>query len=280
MKNILLILVSLFTFSACQEKIDLKLKSSDSKIVIEAKYSSLDKGISVFISKSATYFGNDTIHGVKNANILLTIGDTTVQLQSIQDGAYIASLSDKYLFKTYKLSVLSEGKNYEATSIMPHVVKIDSVRIKEATGIMSRAGNGSGGNKDTTTQYTVNVYFKDPIGANYYKIILYKNGVQLTDDPYSEEQVFDDSYFNSNITINMPLSIKSMGKEVITVEMMSIDKASYDYYVSLLTTMSAAGGSFSVPENPLSNFNNDALGFFSAYGSDTVSAIVPMPKVK
>jgi len=276
MKNLIILFVTIFLFASCQKPINIKLKSSESQTVIEAKYSSLDQVINVFVSKSATYFGNDSIHGVTNADIILIIGDTSVRLQSIHDGFYTVPLSKKYLFKTYKLSVISEGKTYEATSSMPNVVKMDSVIIKQSEGLLARSG---GNTKDTTTLFTVNVYFKDPIGSNYYKIIMYKNGVRLTDDPNTEEQVFDDSYFKSNTTINMPLTVKCIGNEIIRVEMMSIDKASYDYYISLLTTLNSAGGSFSVPENPLSNFSNNALGYFSAYGSDTVSTIVPMPKL-
>jgi hypothetical protein len=275
MKNLYILFVTIFAFASCQKPINIKLKSSESQTVIEAKYSSLDQGINVFVSKSATYFGNDTIHGITNADIILIIGDTTVRLKSIQNGYYTAPLSKKYLYKSYKLSVISEGKTYEATSSMPKEVKIDSIIIKQSEGLMARSG---GNTKDTTTQFTVNVYFKDPIGSNYYKIIMYKNGERLTDDPNTEEQVFDDSYFKSNTTINMPLAVKCIGNEKITAEIMSIDKASYDYYMSLITTLNSAGGSFSVPENPLSNFNNNALGYFSAYGSDTVSAIVPKPK--
>ena len=275
MKNILIIIGSLFILVACQEPINLKLKSSDSKIVIEAKYSSLTPKIYAIITKNATYFGNDSIQGIKDADIIVTIGDTIVHLKNTQNGLYTASLSKKYLFKTYTMSVVENGKTYEATSTMPQSVKIDSVTIKQSEGLMARS---DGNSKDSTKLYTVNVYFKDPIGRNYYKIILYKNDERLTDNPYSEEQVFDDSYFKTNTTINMPLATKCMGNETIRAELMSIDKAAYDYYISLLTTMQAAGGSFSVPENPLSNFNNEALGFFSAYGSDTVSAKVPMPK--
>ena len=277
MKNILIIIGSLFILVACQEPIDLKLKSSDSKIVIEAKYSSLTPGIYAIITKNATYFGNDSIQGINDADVIVKIGDTTVHMQNIKSGLYVVPLSPKYLFKTYIMSVVANGKTYEATSTMPQSVKIDSVTIKQSEGILARRDQNL---KDTTTNYTVNVYFKDPVGTNFYKIILYKNGERLTDNPYSEEQVFDDLFFKTNTSISMQLGINCMGFEKITAELMSIDKASYDYYVSLLTTMQAAGGSFSVPENPLSNFSNDALGFFSAYGSDTLSAIVPMPKKK
>ena len=277
MKNIIIIISSILVFSACSEPINLKLKSSDSKLVIEAKYSSLTPGMYALITKNATYFGNDSIQGINDADVIVTIGDTTVHLHNLKSGLYVIPLSSKYLYKTYTMSVVANGKTYEATSTMPQPVKIDSVKINQSEGIMARRDQNI---KDTTTNYTVNVYFKDPIGTNYYKIILYKNGKRLTDNPYSEEQVFDDLFFKPNTSINMQLVINCMGSEKITAELMSIDKAAYDYYMSLLTTMQAAGGSFSVPENPLSNFSNDALGFFSAYGSDTLSAIVPMPKKK
>ena len=279
MKNSIILFSILLTIIACQKPIDIKLKSSDSKTVIEATFSSQDQNFYVMVSKNATYFGNDSILGINDADIVLNIGDTSLHIEknNIQSGLYMAHLSKKYLFKTYQMSVISEGKTYEARSTMPQTVKMDSVVIKESTGIMAFSGKNG---KDSTTNFTINVYFKDPIGSNYYRIILYKNGQRLTDDPSTEEQLFDDSYFKSNTTINVSLTINCIGKEKITVEMMSIDKTSYNYFTSLLTTIESAGGSFSVPENPLSNFNNNALGYFSAYGADTISTIVPMPKKK
>lgn len=275
MKKLIFLFVSIVLLVGCQEEIDIKLKSSDYKTVIEAKYSSLAQGIIVTITKNATYFGNDSLKAITGATIKLTIGDTSISLQPIGNGLYASQISPKYLNKTYTLNVQADGQNYQAVSTMPAKVKIDSISVEQSTGIMARA---SGMSKDSTYNYTVNVYMKDPSGPNYYKIILYKNGERITEDPESSEQIFDDALLKSNTTIKMPLIVKLKGNEIITAELMSIDKASYDYYVSLLTTIMAAGGSFSVPENPITNFNNDALGYFSAYSSDTASAKAPMPK--
>jgi len=277
MKKSILYLSIIMVLAGCQEPINIKLKSTDSKTVIEAIYSPFTKGFDVMVSKNATYFGNDSIQGISNADIIVSFDDTIVHLINYHNGIYYYPLSNKYLYKKYTINVTANGTTYTAVSTMPKSVKIDSINIKEAEGILARTG---GNTKDSSKEYTINVYFKDPVGSNYYKIILFKNNVRMTDDPQSEEQIFDDSFFKSNTTIDVPLVIKCFGNESIRVELMNVDKPAYDYFLSLQTMMNSAGGSFSVPQNPTSNFNNDALGYFSAYGSDTISAIVPLPKKK
>nr|HPH15684.1 hypothetical protein [Bacteroidales bacterium] len=56
----------------------------------------------------------------------------------------------------------------------------------------------------------------------------------------------------------------------VTFEFMSIDKANYLYYTTLVQAMTSTGN-FSVPDNPTSNFTGKVLGRFIAYSSDTLS---------
>ena len=276
MKKYLIYFVGVMTLYSCQEPIDIKLDKTDTKLVIEAQYSMLEQGKTVAVSNNATYFGNDSGKVITNASIKMTIGDTTITLKNLNNGIYHSDINSKYLFKTYNLEVETDGKTYKASSTMPQPVKIDSVAIEQSKGILGRTGP----DKDSLYHFTIKVYLKDPIGANYYRIILFKNGERVTEDIESTTQLFDDAIITPNESLEMSLVLKCRGNETVKVELISFDKASYDYQVSLLTTIMSAGGSFSVPENPTTNFNNDVLGYFSAYSSDTASCIVPMPEKK
>jgi len=275
MKKIIILFSALLAMSSCQREINIKLKSSDIKTVIEANYSSISDSINVSVCKSSSYFGTDTGKTIDNAVISLKIGDTTIVLQNNSKGIYSAKLSPENRNKTYKIEVQSEGKLYEATSSMPALVKIDSIRIKKAEGMMAMS-HGPNDKGDSSTVFVVSTYMKDPVGHNYYRILLYNNDKLIVDNNGQSEAIFDDQFYQANKTIEIALTAKCYGNERIRVELMSVDKATYDYFTSLWTTMQSAGGSFSVPENPRTNFNNDALGYFSAYSADTVSAIVPI----
>ena len=53
------------------------------------------------------------------------------------------------------------------------------------------------------------------------------------------------------------------------IELLSMDKESFEYIQELSTIQSQGGGS-SVPFNPQGNFNNDALGYFGIYYSSSI----------
>ena len=118
MKTSIVYIVILMAFTACQEPINLKLKSTDVKTVIEAKYASNSlgipgiQGIQVLVSKSASYFGTDSIRGLSNADIILTFDDTIVHLinqQNTFNGLYSYPLSKKYLYKNIPCRLASAG---------------------------------------------------------------------------------------------------------------------------------------------------------------------------
>ncbi len=63
--------------------------------------------------------------------------------------------------------------------------------------------------------------------------------------------------------------------DTITVELLSIDKATYDYFNTLsdILTSDRAATSLS-PANPITNLSNGPLGYFVAYTVDTKSIVM------
>ncbi len=62
--------------------------------------------------------------------------------------------------------------------------------------------------------------------------------------------------------------------DAITVELLSIDKATYDYFNTLRDVLSSDQAATSLaPANPNTNLSNGLLGYFSAYTIDTKTII-------
>ena len=68
--------------------------------------------------------------------------------------------------------------------------------------------------------------------------------------------------------------------DFITVDLMSIDKATFDYYLTA-NSVNASGSNgrgpsstSAAPTNPVTNWNNNALGYFSAYTSSQKTIVL------
>jgi hypothetical protein len=57
------------------------------------------------------------------------------------------------------------------------------------------------------------------------------------------------------------------------VQLISLDSAVYEYYKTFTELVNTNPGS-AAPANPNSNLSNGALGYFSAWSSDTMSVII------
>jgi len=63
--------------------------------------------------------------------------------------------------------------------------------------------------------------------------------------------------------------------DTITVELLTIDKAAYDYYSILRDILSSDRSATSLsPANPNTNLTNGPLGYFAAFTVDTKSIVL------
>ena len=63
--------------------------------------------------------------------------------------------------------------------------------------------------------------------------------------------------------------------DTITIELLSIDKAAYDYFHTLSEILSSDQSPTSLaPQNPLTNLSGGALGYFAAYTVDTRKIVI------
>lgn len=260
-KLIYLFVLSLVAFG-CEKVIDVDLNESEPAIVIEGNLSKNEGILEVKISKTASYFSNQTMPKVEDAAVILENGPG-FQLQAEETEQGIYRLNDLPL-KTnavYRLTVRAEGKEYTAVSQLPPLVKIDSLSYEYQQEQVFFEGG-----------YRILLYFTDPGGEdNYYRVKLYRNGERF--DDVDDLIIFDDSSLDGkNIQVRLRGQLFETG-DTVKVELLSIDKNAWDYFSSLREVANLNPGSPS-PANPLSNLSNGALGYFSAWTSSTSQLII------
>ncbi|KIO77562.1 hypothetical protein TH53_08970 [Pedobacter lusitanus] len=244
-------------YSACEKAIDLKLDNVAPIIVIDGGVNDLNENQIVRISKTYNFTEANRFNSVSGAKVVLTAGDGTVlnYAESVP-GVY---KSPKFKGKpgtTYKLTVSSEGQTYTASSTMPKKVILNLLTFKNFTLL------------GKTREY-VTVIYDDPPGVpnQYHSIIRFKGKVKF--------DVATDDRFNDGNKVNDILlyDLKDMVPgDTIAVEFQCVDKAVYRYFFSM--GQNSAETQPVSPANPPSNFDNNALGVFSAYTSSSRKALV------
>lgn len=257
-KLLVLPLFALSLFSSCEKVIDLELKDAEPKIVIEGNLNNQFENQYVRISKTVPFSTSNSFNGFKGAKVTLsTSGGISVNFTETSDGLYKSPQFKGIPGQTYKLEVLAEGKVYTAESTMPSPVIPDSVGFKK----LSFFG---------TTSIFPTIFYKDPAKIqNQYRYILQINN-KFQSDIVTEDR-FNDGNEVSDIIIFDGDDLKS--GDTINIEMQSIDRNVFKYYFAI-SQINGNGGPPVAPANPDSNFNNGALGVFSAYTKSSVSVVL------
>lgn len=267
--NIIIAILSLFAFNSCEDVIEIDLDNIDPKLVIEGIITDNQGAFTVKLSKTGDYFEPGIYPDVSDAVIVISDNSgNTETLQETEAGFYKTENTQGITDVTYFLSVNSDGKEYTARSLMPEKVNINTLSYEyiEAT---PRFDEG----------YIIYCHFIDPVGASYYRFKIFLNGILLND---SENLLIrDDKIFEGN-EVEIPLMTETFSvNDTITVELLSINKETYNYYKTLINIVggNTGGGpagqmSGSTPANPESNLSNGAMGYFSAYTVSTNTIII------
>lgn len=259
MKNIFLIILSLFLVTSCEKEIDLDLDDQSGSIVIEGNVTDQAGPYYVKITKSVAFTQANQYPAIENAQVVLS--DNTGQTETllyVGNGKYQTSTFVGQSGRTYTLKIQAEGKEYTSTSIMPAVVSFDGL---DQDSFMV------GGE----TSYTLLPVFTDPqpLGNRY----LFSYTVNNNPKKYFSE--FSDNVNNGmanqrplilpNDEGDEPDDIKVVVGDTIHVEMQCIDDKVYTFYSALLQLAGGGPGGGVTPSNPPSNISNGALGYFSAH---------------
>lgn len=253
---------------SCEEVIDLDLGNSVPRIVMEGLITTDPGPYQLTINQSVDFGNTNDFPPVGGAVVTVTDEDGRSEvLREVADGVYKTTDMQGERGKTYRMDVEYAGEFYSATSTIPGIqVPLDSVTYEFVEeSLFSKEG------------YYVTAYLTDPaVEVNYYRMKIFVN-----EEPYyfefGDNMVKDDNlwYFNDQffdgkqMDIEFPHTLQVGDK--VDLELYQIDKSTYDYY----RTLGEVGGIGGVaPANPISNWSNDALGYFGAVSVVYTSLVI------
>jgi hypothetical protein len=263
MKNYIIKYIGLALFSllilSCEKVIEIDLNEIDQKIIVEGVVMEGVGNNFVLISKTTDYFDVPKYLFAGGGTITIKDGLGTDHIcNELDTGIYFAPTLNGVPGDTYSISVSVDEEDIKSASTMPLMVPVDSI-VAEFRNDFGPDGF-----------YVANVHYTDPIDQeNYYKYDLYLNnekqyGIQLNNDLYSNgSNTYAQLFFTEEVSVD----------DTIMVIMHSIDKANYRY-LSAIATGGFGGGAETIPGNPESNLDGNALGYFGAYSSSVGFDIV------
>ncbi len=284
-KNIFLSLILACSLLACTERVDVKLDSSYSRLVVDGFISPESGTYRVALTSTASYFYNEPVPRVVNAMMRLTDGSNTYILNETVpgiSGIYETDSSfEGIIGRTYTLNVeLSEdiggSRDYEATDQLRDVTTLDSINA------VFHPEWGTEG------IWTIQLWAQEPGDeVNFYMFNLYRNGKLLT-DTLNKKIISDDALFNGSYMNGIDVMYLNHAHawetiypgDTIMLQMSGITKEYYDF----INQVRQAG--FNIPffsgppANVEGNVSNGAVGFFAAYSNSFAKAKVGNWKVE
>ncbi len=260
-KYILVILIFAL-FASCEKVIDVDLNEAAPEIVVEANISNSTSIGEVILSKTGAYFGASSIEKISDALVTIEdeFGDRFV-LVEVEAGYYKTEAILLEAETTFKLTIEIEGEKYKSESKLNQAVLVDSLGYFYDDGFAFLDGG-----------YSIEVFFIDPPEVkNYYRMNVYKNDTLVNEA--NNLILFDDRLIDGQA-----LEVALQGfffepNDTIGVKLISLDEGAYEYYKTFQELTNVNPGS-AAPANPTSNISNGALGFFSAWSSDTKWVVI------
>ncbi|MFL5740762.1 MAG: DUF4249 domain-containing protein [Flavisolibacter sp.] len=294
MKNCLVLVLLMTILNGCEKKIDLSLKEGPDKLVVDGSIENGQPPL-VVLTRSVGYFSNLTpellegsfVHGaqvfVSNGLLIQQLKEYSVPVGPQLGVFYYYYTSDPsnpanaFVGDTahaYTLRIVSEGKEYTATTTIPRPTKkIDSLWWKPVP------------HSTDTTKAVVMARVTDPPGFGDYIRYYTKTSKGSTYYP-PLNSVFDDLFIDGT-TYDVQLqpgfnrNADSSEKDfffrgdTVNFKISNIDKATYDFWRTWEFSYSSVGNPFSTPTKVLGNISNGALGYFGGYASQYGTLIIP-----
>lgn len=247
---------AVFITTSCSEKIDLKLKDSEPRIVIEGWVSDKPGPYFVGVTKSRLYSDNNQFEGIPAATVVISddAGNRDTLIETALAGIYQTNFIQGTVGRTYRLDVTAEGTTYTSVCKMNPPVNIDSVVITPETNFQGEI------------ELDAEMYIRDPAGArNFYRVFNVRSG---------EWNVYSDLLWDGKIRdFNIPDNELKSGDTLVT-ELWSLDEHIYNYFDQFDQNQNNFGAS-AAPANPDPVFTPAALGYFTAHSVKPNTIIVP-----
>ena len=264
MKNLLYIFSLCLIFFSCEESIDLDLRQTDPRVVIDGQVTNQPGYQFVKVTWSTGFYQQGPTPRITNA--VVTVEDDSGNMISFvhnprqhadSAGIYLPEVPfTGTIGRTYTLRVQVDGTTYEATDRLNSVIPIDSLdyTINEFQ------------QEDPEEEgkiYEVLMYATEPQNENnFYLFKFYRNDSLIyfndTDIYYSDDELLAEK-------INgVPSPVFFGMDDDVKVEVYSISRVGYVYFNDLWSILNNDGGGMfgPIPASPRTNLTNNALGFF------------------
>lgn len=254
----------LLFLSACQDVIEVPLDNTNPRLMVEGTVTNASGPYYVTLSETGDFYS--TAPAPKVTNAVVTISDDAGNSEVLthladKPGTYATSNLQGVVGRTYYLTVVHKGQTYQSESKLQPVTNIDKLEVRFV--------------KESVTKeegYYIYFFAKEPQGeTNYYRFMIYENDSLY--NSINDLLITNDDFIKGDIE-NLELGYPFQLNDVVRLEMHSITKEVYDYYLGIINVYNNDGGLFSPPPvNPPSNISNGALGVFraSAVVSQTVT---------
>ncbi|MBN8703618.1 MAG: DUF4249 domain-containing protein [Bacteroidetes bacterium] len=281
-----ILLITLFLFTACEKDITVDIPTNETKVVIEGQIEA-GKNPYVILSRTSGYFS--AVDSVAIANTMILNGvvlvknnaqiDTlkpTLDFNFFPPIIYTTNSLVGQIGQTYTLTVIADGKTFNASTIIPQPVELDSLWFELDPP-----------NDDLGFIYA---YLSDPPGkGNTYRWFAKRLGKDRKFiAPYGS--VFNDDFFDGKtfkFGYNRGSEFNSQAEDdkndergyfkvgdSVVVKYCSIDKDTYQFYRTFETDVANNGNPFAQPMPVKTNIDNNGLGVWGGLSAtyDTLVA--------
>lgn len=259
----LVIILFLGIIIGCESVVDFPAITNGVRYpVIEAVITNLNEAQKVRVSYTTALDDSLSSLPVSNAHVFVysNVGDTVVYHYT-EDGWYASDPFYAVAGKTYTLTVSIDSAIFNTPGSIIPMHGIDSLYAKHVPD----------SNKDSAYFVSFNAGGVDPDFTRYYQINIYKNDSLLTGG--TNIAVFSDEFLTALNGINLPFTY--LRKDTVVIELFSISKEMFDYYLSLTTNIFSLNyRSSGYQTNPPQMFGISALGYFQVSAVDKKQIII------
>jgi hypothetical protein len=288
--NPIILILTLMLSTACTERIELDIDSSDPVLVIYGSITDTLAYQQIAITSSVPYFSDESNPPISGAKVQVTTSEN-------ETWAYVESQTEKGIYRTeqpkagkqgitYYLEVVydfdQDGADeiYEANSTLLPPFQTDSTQIRTIDYMGYNV-------------YTINIHGQEPSGEDFYMSKFYvcdTLATTLSDVGLWNDILFDGQYLNGLLIYSFGdmteydkyseedskyMVFVSPGDEII-VEFNHIEEKYFNFIKQAQDMRYGENPMFGgPPSNIQGNISNGAVGFFSAYSPSRSKVIVP-----
>lgn len=245
---------------SCEKVIVLELDEAPPQIVVEAVLKDSPGNNYILLSYTSAVYTDQNFDKISGADVRVTDKDGNEYLfpeDPVIPGRYHNAIFEVLPQNDYTLHIVAEGETLTSQCHSYAKPQIDSLTYYPSPFYI--------GQEDTF--YMIDYYSVDNVNEmNQYRVRIWINGEEQRDYLY----IGNDDFING-ISYNAPFFGADAYKgDTVFVELITLDKANYTY----LYTLSSNASNSTAPANPTSNIEGNAIGYFGAFSTDTLSIII------